>query len=87
MPTKDAIMSSIEYHVAGNHGLHSVGLTHDPEGRKEALSEEQKARWKAFHALSLLEAQEIEEHCISRGMTRGPREVLSEETRVYVYVL
>lgn len=79
------LMSSIEYHVDGYPEMYHVGLTHDPEGRKETLNQKDKARWLAWHAPSLSDALEIGKHCIRRGMTKAEKDVLSKERPVYLF--
>lgn len=71
------------------YGIWRIGLTHDLSERKsywENTEHESVTRWSDWEADSLLDAQDIEAHFISKGMKGGTGGDLSPHKNVFVYV-
>lgn len=68
--------------------LWHIGLTHDPDTRKQEHMTEGKttAYWKQWEADSLSEAQDIESYFINKGMREGAEGDLNSREPVYVYI-
>lgn len=85
---KESIVADIEAKVAGtSYSTWRIGLTHDIAQRKSKWSEtELCSAWKAWLALSLRDAQDIEALFIRKGMKGGTGGSLENNKLVYVYI-
>jgi len=86
---KQAIISRVESAKTVDYSLWTIGLTHDPDERKEQHENDGKSTeyWDQWIADSLSEAQDIESYFIEeKGMKGGTGGSLSATLTVYVYI-
>lgn len=86
---KNAIISKIKGTKSKDYSIWTIGLTHDPEERKQQHKDDKKITnyWKQWVADSLSDAQDIESFFINdKGMKGGTGGNLSARTKVYVYI-
>ena len=85
----DAIVTRVESSKTVNYSQWRVGLTHDPDERKQQHENEGRStkHWKRWQADSVSDAGQIESHFINeKGMKGGTGGDLDARKTVYVYI-
>ena len=88
MTAKAIILSEIDTKTSHNHSLYRIGITKDPDERKEYWGTKETTKyWKQWLADSLADAQSIETYFIQKkGMKGGEGGDVSASTKwVYVF--
>lgn len=86
---KRAIATRVESSKTVDYSAWTIGLTHDPDGRKKEHESEGKSTqyWHQWTADSLSDAQDIETFFINKkGMKGGTGGDLSPRKTAYVYI-
>ncbi len=86
---QQAITNRVETSKVANYSLWTIGLTHDPDERKEQHEADGKVTqyWQHWIADSLSDAQNIESFFINqKGMKGGTGGDLNARKIVYVYI-
>jgi hypothetical protein len=85
---KQAIKQAITNRVASAYSAWTIGLTHDPDKRKEEHQADGKATtcWQQWVADSLSDAQDIESLFIQKSVKGGTGGDLSTRKTIYVYI-
>ncbi len=86
---KQAIIQRVRNAKKVAYSIWQIGLTHDPEGRKEQHRNEGRnvQYWQQWVTDSLADAEEIESFFINKkGMKGGTGGDLSQYRTVYVYI-
>ena len=86
---KQAIIDRVESPRTVDYSVWTIGLTHDPDERKQQHENEGKSTkyWRQWAAESLSDAQDIESHFINeKGMKGGTGGDLSSYRTVYIYI-
>lgn len=86
---KQAIINRVESAKTVDYSMWTIGLTHDPEERKQQHEDDGKSTkyWKQWVADSLSDAEEIESYFINeKGMKGGTGGNLSAYRTIYVYI-
>ena len=89
MATQASIKAAIESKCSANYSIWRIGLTHDLAERKKFwkdTKDQNVTYWANWAADSLSDAQDVENHFISKGMKGGEGGNLSSNKTVYVYV-
>lgn len=84
-----AITKRVEESKEAIYSVWRIGLTHDPDERKQQHENDGKAttHWNQWIADSLSDAEDIESYFINdKGMKGGTGGNLSAGTKVYVYI-
>ena len=86
---KQAIINRVESSKTVNYSAWTLGLTHNPQERKQQHENEGKSTtyWKHWTSSSLIDAQDIESYFINeKDMKGGTGGNLSGSRIVYVYI-
>ncbi len=86
---KKAIINRVESSKSVNYSAWTIGLTHDPDERKQQHEDDGKSikYWDQWVAASLSDAEDIESYFINdKGMQGGTGGNLSSYKTVYVYI-
>lgn len=84
-----AIIKRVESAKEVDYSMWTIGLTHDPEERKQQHENDGKSTkyWEQWSAASLPDARNIESYFINdKGMKGGTGGDLSSLRTVYVYI-
>lgn len=85
----DAIVSRVERSKTVDYSTWRIGLTHDPDDRKQQHENEGRSTeyWRQWRAGSLSDAEQIESYFINeKGMKGGTGGDLDARKTVYVYI-
>lgn len=85
----DAIVSRIESSKTIDYSTWRIGLTHDPDDRKQQHENEKRSTkyWKQWRADSLSDAEQIESYFIKeKDMKGGTGGDLDASKTIYVYI-
>jgi len=85
----NAIINRVESSKTVNYSAWTIGLTHDPAGRKQQHENDGKSTnyWHQWTADSLSDDQDIESYFINeKGMKGGIGGDLSSRKAVFVYI-